>query len=124
VNDELEKEVAGLEAKLDKVDHFTLLGVPPGADPNVVKSAFYKLSRRLHPDRHFREDLGALKPRLMKVFRALSVAHQTLTQPEAREAYLTANPHLRKVVVTKLNKRMDISAADIAKALAGPPPKK
>jgi DnaJ-class molecular chaperone len=117
----LEAEVLALEAKLDKVDLFALLGLPPGADEAQVKSTFYKLSRRYHPDRHFRENLGPLKPKLLKVFRALSQAHQTLTNPELREAYLTANPHLRKVVVTKLNKRMNMSMADVQKALAGPP---
>ena len=117
----LEAEVLALEAKLDTTDLFTLLGVPAGADASVVKSAFYKLSRRFHPDRHFRANLGTLKPRLLKVFRALSLAHQTLTTTESREAYLTANPNLRKVVETKLNKRMNISMADVQKALSGPP---
>ena len=123
VDSALEAEVLALEAKLETVDLFTLLGVPPGADEAVVKATFYKLSRRLHPDRHFRKDLGPLKPKLLKVFRALSAAHQTLTNPKAREAYLAANPNLRKVVVTRLNKRVAISAADVAAALAGGPPK-
>lgn len=111
VDPTLEKDVLELEAKLDTADFFALLGVEKNADAVAVKRAFYKLSRRFHPDRHFREPLGPLKPRLLKVFRALSKAHQTLTNPEQRAAYLEANPHLKpppppKVVATKHNKRM------------------
>jgi curved DNA-binding protein CbpA len=126
VDPALELEVLELETKLGSADLFTLLGVSKGADEAEVKAAFYKFSRRLHPDRHFRKPLGTLRPKLLKVFRALSKAHQTLTHPELREAYLTANPQLRKpgppkVVATKHNKRFSMSAADVAAALSAPP---
>ena len=85
-----------LEARLDTADHFTLLGVPLGADAVTAKAAFFKLSLLLHPDRYFRKNLGSFRPRIEKVFKALSKAHQALTDPLKREAYLVANPGLRK----------------------------
>ncbi len=88
-------QVEDLDARLGYADLFTLLGVPPGAEPWVVKAAFFALSRKLHPDRYFRKELGDFRPKLERVFKALSTAHQTLTRPEKREAYLVANPALR-----------------------------
>lgn len=88
-------QVVELDEGLETVDLFTLLGLPAGAEPQVVKAAFFALSKKFHPDRYFRRDLGALRPKLERVFKALSKAHQTLTRPEKREAYLTANPGLR-----------------------------
>lgn len=88
-------QVQELDARLLTADHFSLLGVPAGAEPSVVKAAFFALSKKLHPDRYFRKELGELRPKLERVFKALSLAHQTLTRPERREAYLAAHPHLK-----------------------------
>lgn len=114
----LELELLELEAKLATADCFTLLGVKKGASAAEVKKVFYQLSRRLHPDRHFRRATPALKARLLKVFRAVSKAHQTLTNPGLREAYLNAHPDLKpppppKVVETKHNKRMQWNMNDL-----------
>jgi hypothetical protein len=89
-------ELIALEGKLESADYFTLLGVEVEADAETVKTAFYKLCLRVHPDRYFRKNLGDFKPRLEKIFKALSRAHQALTDPAKREAYLLANPTLRK----------------------------
>ena len=88
-------QVLELDAQLGKADLFTLLGVAAGAEPPVVKAAFFALSKKLHPDRYFRKELGDFRPKLERVFEALSRAHQTLTRAEKREAYLAANPGLR-----------------------------
>ncbi len=91
----LQAQLLELEKKLEIADHFTLLGVPPGAAPAVAKAAFFALSLKFHPDRHFRKNLGSFRPVLEKVFKALSKAHQTVTHPEKRETYLAAHPELR-----------------------------
>jgi curved DNA-binding protein CbpA len=96
LDEALKAELLDLEAKLETGDAFALIGVPPDSDAATVKSAFYALSRRLHPDHFFRKELGSFRPRLEKVFRALSKAHQTLTDPTRREEYLDAHPQLRK----------------------------
>ena len=114
----LELEVLELESKLATADYFSLLGVKKGATADEVKKSFYQLSRRLHPDRHFRRATPAFKARLLKVFRTLSKAHQTLTHPAQREAYLNAHPELKpppppKVIATKHNKRMTWNMNDL-----------
>ena len=97
LDDSLKTELLDLELKLASVDYFSLLGVATGAEPAVVKAAFFKLTYRLHPDRYFRQNLGSFRARLENVFRTLAKAHQTLTQAAPREAYLKALPELRPV---------------------------
>jgi len=96
LDDALKREFLELEEKLGAADLFTLLGVEKEAEPKVVKAAFYRLARRLHPDRFFRRRLGSFKARIDTVFEALTRAHQTLVNPEKREAYLAATPAARK----------------------------
>jgi curved DNA-binding protein CbpA len=129
VDPALELELLDFESKLATADYFTLLGLKKGATADEVKKAFYQLSRRLHPDRHFRRAPAALKARLLKVFRVVSKAHQTLTNPGLREAYLNAHPELKpppppKVVSTKHNKRMSWNMNDLNLKPPGEPEKK
>lgn len=86
LDEALKAQLLDLEAKVKSADHFTLLGVARGADAASVKAAFFQLSKKLHPDKYFRKNLGDFRPRLEAVFKALSRAHQTLTHPEKREA--------------------------------------
>ena len=95
--DALKAEILELEAKLETTDHFALLGLPPGTDAATAKAAYFKLSRRFHPDRYFRKNLGSFKLRIERIFKALSKAHQALTDPQKREAYLDAHPWLKPV---------------------------
>lgn len=101
LSDAIKTELLDLEASLGKVDLFTLLGVPKGADPDTVKKAYFALSRRIHPDRYFRKTLGSFKARIDKVFDAVRKAHQTLTDPVKRERYLAAHPSLRAAPALK-----------------------
>ncbi len=43
----------------DPSDPYVVLGVPPGADPIVVRKAYLDLVKRHHPDRHFAEGTPA-----------------------------------------------------------------
>ncbi len=81
------KEVLFLFARIGKVSHYDLLGVPPGADAGRVKEAYFELSKRFHPDRFFQKRLGSYKPKLDAVFKALVEAEKTLVDPALRRAY-------------------------------------
>ena len=91
---ERKKEIIELERSLDAMDHFAVLGVKPGASAADVKQAYYNASRRFHPDRYFGKNLGSFRARMERIFRRLTDAHNVLTQPDKREAYLRANPAL------------------------------
>lgn len=91
---ERKKEIIELERSLDALDHFAVLGLKPGAPAADVKQAYYNASRRFHPDRYFGKNLGSFRARMERIFRRLTDAHNVLTQPDKREAYLKAHPAL------------------------------
>lgn len=72
---------------LDRLNHYQLLGVSEEADKKAIKAAYYELVSVFHTDRYFGKNLGAFKPRLEKVFGALTKAHDTLTRSKTREDY-------------------------------------
>lgn len=63
-------------------DPWALLGVPSGADAKVLKRAYFKLSKEVHPDRYYGKQLGSFADLLSEVFEAISRAYARLTSPE------------------------------------------
>ncbi len=72
---------------LPRLNHYQLLGVPEDADKKAIKVAYYERVGVFHTDRYFGKNLGVFKPRLEKVFGALTKAHDTLTRNKSREEY-------------------------------------
>ena len=60
---DVQRRILQYEASLDRPYH-VLLGVEPGAEPKVVKRAYFKLSKEFHPDRYFRKEIGSYAERL------------------------------------------------------------
>jgi curved DNA-binding protein CbpA len=94
IDDARKKEILALEAKLSSPNHYEILGVPVGASTEEVKAAFREASKKFHPDRYFGKQLGSYKARLERIFRRLVEAHDVLTDPARRQAWLEANPSL------------------------------
>jgi hypothetical protein len=63
-------------------DPWALLGVPSGADAKVLKRAYFKLSKEVHPDRYYGRQLGSFADRLNVIFEAVSRAYAKLTSPD------------------------------------------
>lgn len=63
-------------------DPWALLGVPDGADPKVLKRAYFKLSKEVHPDRYYGKQLGSFADRLTLIFEAVSRAYARLSSPD------------------------------------------
>jgi DnaJ-domain-containing protein 1 len=63
-------------------DPWALLGVPNGADAKMLKRAYFKLSKEVHPDRFYGKRLGSFADRLSEVFEAISRAYARLTSNE------------------------------------------
>jgi tetratricopeptide (TPR) repeat protein len=63
-------------------DPWALLGVPYGADAKILKRAYFKLSKEIHPDRFYGKQLGSFAERLSVVFEAVSRAYARLTSPD------------------------------------------
>jgi hypothetical protein len=67
-------------------DPWALLGVPNGADKKILKRAYFKLSKEVHPDRFYGRQLGTFADRLSVVFEAVSRAYARLTSSEKSNA--------------------------------------
>jgi curved DNA-binding protein CbpA len=69
-------------------DYFDLLGIPPTATEAEVRFAYARFARVLHPDACRGPELDDLRQQRDAVFFRVSQAYKTLTNPEARAAYL------------------------------------
>ena len=102
------REILDLDARIDADDFFALLGVPHGADAQAIKQAYFELSRRHHPDRFFGKNLGSFKGRVERIFKRLTEAQNTLSDPGKRAKYLASHPRVQA----------QVDAAERAAALA------
>jgi hypothetical protein len=97
-----QKRILELYEKLNRIDHYRLLGVAATDDVKAIKRAYFGLAKHYHPDRWFRKNLGALKPKVEAVFAAITAAQNTLSDAKKRAEY---DAFLRAVLKTRLNRR-------------------
>lgn len=102
ISEEEARRVSDLYEKLNRIDHYRLLGVAATADAKDIKRAYFALAKLHHPDRFFRKDVGKLKPKIEAVFAAMTNALDTLTDPARRHAY---DAYLVDVLRTRLLRR-------------------
>lgn len=76
-----------LESRLFLGNHYVLLGVPLGADRRAIKDAYYELVALVHPDRFVGRDLGPHAARLHRIFGAIELAHEVLSNRDKRARY-------------------------------------
>jgi hypothetical protein len=86
LDDASRRRILAMARLADGRDPWALLGVPTGADPRHLKRAYFKLSKDIHPDRHYGQQLGSFGQRLPMVFEALSRAYARLTSADRPRA--------------------------------------
>jgi len=86
-NQERWQEIRELAEKIDDLNYFEMLKVETDTPPDKVRSAFFALAKRWHPDR-LPEALLPLKPQVDTIFGYLSQAHQCLSNEEERLRYI------------------------------------
>src|SRR5262249_23110519 len=67
-------------------DPYALLGVPDHADAKMLKRAYFKLSKDIHPDRYYGQNLGSFGKRIPEVFEAVSRAYARPPRPDKAKA--------------------------------------
>jgi CheY-like chemotaxis protein/tetratricopeptide (TPR) repeat protein len=80
-------ELRKLLADHAKQSHFEVLDVKENAPTSEIKSAFFRLAKRFHPDRYGGEP-DEVRMLAGEVFARISAAHETLTDHDRREEYL------------------------------------
>ena len=84
ISEELQQRILNLEAVLEDLNYFEVLGVERSVDARGIKRAYFKLSREFHPDRYFRRSLGSFGPRLERIFKKIVEAYELLHDPATR----------------------------------------
>jgi curved DNA-binding protein CbpA len=84
---ELRAQIDAMARRIESESHYQLLGVARSAGKDEIRSAYYQLAPKFHPDRHFRKNLGPFKPKIEAIFAALTKAHDTLRYEKRRQAY-------------------------------------
>ncbi len=74
-------------SSLDHLNYYELLGIPPNAERSEIRSAYFSLSKKFHPDTYFLNDDTALKTKLSRIFSRLTVAYETLSGKSKRKQY-------------------------------------
>ncbi|MGE0791112.1 MAG: DnaJ domain-containing protein [Sandaracinaceae bacterium] len=68
-------------------NYFDMLGIPRDSSSETVQRAYFGLVKQWHPDR-LPADLAALRPQVERIFRYLTRASETLSDPTKRGSYL------------------------------------
>lgn len=95
--DQLDLETASLDKEfrigilmqlyqLETKSPFDILNLSFSASDHEVKTSYIQLSRKFHPDRYFRKELGPYKRRLDQVFTSIQKAYEEIKNPHDREA--------------------------------------
>jgi DnaJ domain len=86
LDERIRRRILAMARLADGRDPWALLGVSTGAEPRILKRAYFKLSKEIHPDRYYGQRVGSFAQRLPFVFEAMSRAYARLTSPERSRA--------------------------------------
>jgi tetratricopeptide (TPR) repeat protein len=96
---------------LEGQDHYQVLGVDQHSTSQEIQSAYLKLAKLYHPDRHFEPGMQDMKKALETLFERATTAYKTLSDREARKefSYLSSQAHVKSARrdATREEKRED-----------------
>lgn len=84
---EMRKQIDELEAKVDTLSHFEILGLTESALPAEVSAAYMKLVRVYHPDRLVGQGLGDMLKKAERIMARLGEASSVLADAKRRAEY-------------------------------------
>ncbi|MDP9148478.1 MAG: tetratricopeptide repeat protein [Myxococcota bacterium] len=111
-------EIVARAATIDRADYFTMLDVARDAKGETIRSAFFALAKRWHPDR-LPPELAPLRDACSRVFARMSEAHATLTDEEQRARYMklladgSGTPEMQETVAKVVEAATDFQKAEV-----------
>jgi hypothetical protein len=78
LDEETKARILRLHRRLKTLKPHELLALSPGADPAMVKRAYFAASKELHPDRFYGKDMGPYRDKLSDIFAQLTRAFEQL----------------------------------------------
>jgi serine/threonine protein kinase len=81
------EEILAAYAGLKTRTHFEVLGIPRASGPAQVKEAYFRLSRRFHPDARTNPAVADLSREIQGVFVRIGEAYKVLMDTESRSRY-------------------------------------
>ena len=72
---------------LEDQDHYQTLGLQASAKEDQIRSSYYDLARRFHPDRFQRSGDLTMAKQAEKLFSFVTEAYRVLTDPDERDRY-------------------------------------
>jgi hypothetical protein len=78
LDQETKTRILRLHRRLKTLKPHELLGLSPGADPAMVKRAYFAASKEVHPDRFYGKDIGPYRDKLSDIFAQLTRAFEQL----------------------------------------------
>jgi curved DNA-binding protein CbpA len=85
--DGLVAEVEQVYLRVESANFYDLLGVEPDADRKKLRSAYFALSKKFHPDRAFGKDAGDMRRKMEIIFRRMTQAYDVLSNKAQRAEY-------------------------------------
>ena len=99
-------ELERLSIMVDQEQHYRLLDVGRHSEASIVQAAYYKQSRKWHPDAFFRKDVGEYGPVIDKIFMGLTQAFQILSDPKKKQQYDRKHP-VQEAIQTETTPKPD-----------------
>jgi curved DNA-binding protein CbpA len=87
------KRIQHLYKRLDEMTYYDLLGLDIKASEEDIRKAYYRLTKRFHPDRYFRRHIGPYREQLAAIFKMLSRSYDVLMSEESRRKYDLLHAH-------------------------------
>lgn len=84
---ERKKKIYETYSRMEEQNYYELLGVSQNASRQLVRSAYFELSRTFHPDSVFGKRLGHYKPKMEAVFKRMTEAYDVLSRSQKRKEY-------------------------------------
>ena len=87
LSEEEHRGIQELSTHVESGDYYAILGVAPDCSAADLKNAYYDLSRRFHPDRFYRRDVGELQELIEEVFTGINISFEVLSDDVKRRRF-------------------------------------